>query len=249
VEKREIISGRRAVLEYLISLDSAEGVSLYISKTSHGKIIDTISEEARKRGIAGERCDRAFLSRFDRSAKHQGVILLTPRHRAEKGVDFLKRTKETRGVLILLDHHTDPQNVGSIIRTTEALGGDAVIIPKSQSATITPAVIKASAGATAHLETIIVPNIANFLASAKEAGFWIIGTAQSGTIDPARARELRPAVIVIGSEEKGMRRLTEEQCDCTVSIPLKGKISSLNAAVAAGIILYEMLREDTGHFD
>jgi 23S rRNA (guanosine2251-2'-O)-methyltransferase len=242
VEKREIISGRRAVLEYLTSLDSAEGVSLYISKTSHGKIIDTISEEARKRGITGERCDRGFLSRFDRSAKHQGVVLLAPRQRAERPRDFLKHTGEKQGVLVLLDHLTDPQNVGSIIRTAEALGADGVIIPKSQAVTITPAVIKASAGATAHITTITVPNIANFLASAKEGGFWIIGTAQKGNTDPVRARELKPAVIVIGSEEKGMRRLTEEQCDCTVSIPLKGKISSLNAAVAAGIILYEMLR-------
>lgn len=237
------------MLEYLTSLDSAEGISLYISKTSHGKIINTIFEEARRRGITGERCERAFLSRFDRSAKHQGVVLLAPRHRSEKPGDFLKRTGEKSGVLVLLDHLTDPQNVGSIIRTTEALGGDGVIISKSQAVTITPAVIKASAGATAHLRTITVPNIANFLARAKEAGFWIIGTAQTGNIDPARARELRPAVIVIGSEEKGMRRLTEEQCDCTVRIPLKGKISSLNAAVAAGIILYEMLREDTGRFD
>jgi 23S rRNA (guanosine2251-2'-O)-methyltransferase len=244
VEKREIILGRKPVLEYIRTLKSAAGVELYLSKTSHGKIIDTIRREAEKRGITCTLCSREFLSRYEPSSRNQGVVLTAPHRKADlSDSEFIQQVSQKKGVFVLLDQLTDPHNVGSIIRTTEALGGDGVILPRSHSADMNKTVIKASAGATAHLRIITISNIANLLERAKEAGFWIIGTSPTGNTELRELHKYRPAVIVIGSEGSGMRRLTEEKCDLTVKISLRGRISSLNASVAAGIVLYEILRE------
>jgi 23S rRNA (guanosine2251-2'-O)-methyltransferase len=246
VEKREIILGRKPVLEYIRTLESAAGVELYISKTSHGKIIDTIKREAEKVGITYTPCSREFLSRYESSSRHQGVVLASPHRKAVlSDSEFMQQVSHKRGVLVLLDQLTDPHNVGSIIRTTEALGGDGVILPKSHSVDMNKTVIRTSAGATAHLRIITIPNIANFLERAKDAGFWIIGTSPHGNTELTDLHKHRPAVIVIGSEGSGMRRLTEEKCDYMVKISLRGRVSSLNASVAAGIVLHEILRE--GH--
>jgi len=117
-------------------------------------------------------------------------------------------------------------------------------MPRAHAAGITPAVVKASAGATAHIEILTVSNVVMFIEAAKEAGFWIVGTSDRGTEPPSRLRGYRPAVVVIGSEGEGMRHLTGESCDLVVRIPLRGSVSSLNASVAAGIVLHELLRED-----
>ena len=149
---------------------------------------------------------------------------------------------DAKGVLVLLDQITDPHNVGAIIRTAEALGADAVVLPKAHSPEIGPTVIKASAGATAHIRIITVTNVASFLDRLKGMGYWVVGTAADGNLPLTEASTVKPAVVVIGSEGQGMRRLTEENCDYIVSIPLRGRISSLNASVAAGIVLYEILK-------
>ncbi|TFH40862.1 MAG: 23S rRNA (guanosine(2251)-2'-O)-methyltransferase RlmB, partial [Chrysiogenales bacterium] len=156
---------------------------------------------------------------------------------------FLEKTAAKKGVLVLLDRITDPHNLGSIIRTAEALGCDGIVLPRSHAAGITPAVIKASAGATAHITALQVPNVAGFLDEAKSHGFWIIGTADDGTTDIGDLNSLRPCVVIVGGEHEGMRRLTGEKCDVIVRIPLTGAISSLNASVAAGIMLYEIMRK------
>lgn len=246
MEKREIILGRKPVLEYIRTLESAAGVELYISRTSHGKIIDIIKREAEKGGIKYTLCSREFLSQYESSSRHQGVVLTSPHRKTGlSDSEFMEQVSHKNGVLVLLDQLTDPHNVGSIIRTTEALGGDGVILPKSHSVEINKTVIRTSAGATAYLRIIIIPNIANFLEKAKDAGFWIIGTSPHGDTELADLHKYRPALIVIGSEGSGMRRLTEEKCDYTVKIPLRGQVASLNASVAAGIVLHEILRE--GH--
>ena len=243
MEKREVILGRKPVLEYIKSITTTSGVELLSSKTDHGKIIDDIIREADKKGITHVLCDRETLSGYSSSSGHQGVVLISPRKREIlTDSDYIDHVSRKNGILVLLDQLTDPHNTGSIIRTTEALGGDGIILPRAHSAEINPTVVKASSGATAYLRIITVSNVANFLDRAKESGFWIIGTSQSGDSELSVLSNLRPAVIIIGSEGKGMRRLTEEKCDYTVKIPLKGKISSLNASVAAGIVLYEMLK-------
>ncbi|MDY6934544.1 MAG: 23S rRNA (guanosine(2251)-2'-O)-methyltransferase RlmB [Spirochaetota bacterium] len=244
MENKKIVYGRNTTLEYIKQLDNPSGAELFISKTAHGKIIDFIIKESQRKEIPIEYCEKSYLTRFNSSSNHQGVVLVLPRKKkATNDQEFIENILHNKGVLVLLDQLTDPQNVGSIIRTTEALGGDGVVISKSHSSNITSVVVKASAGATVYLRILTVSNIANFLENAKKMGFWIIGTSDKGDSDLTRLRGLRPSIIIIGNEGSGMRRLTKEKCDLIVQIPLKGNMTSLNASVAAGIVLYEALIE------
>ncbi len=247
MEDKELIFGRNPVLEYLRGAEPGASYVLHVSDRAHGKIIDIITGEARAKKIPVRREEKIFFARLGPSSHHQGVALKVPpatRERATGMEPLLERTRDRKGVLVLLDHLTDPQNIGSIIRTAEALGCEGIVMPRAHAAGITPTVIKASAGATAHIEILTVSNVVMFIEAAKAAGFWTVGTSDRGTEPPARLRGYRPAVVVIGSEGEGMRHLTEESCDMVVRIPLRGSVSSLNASVAAGIILHELLRED-----
>jgi 23S rRNA (guanosine2251-2'-O)-methyltransferase len=247
VEGKELIFGRNPVLEYLRGAEKGSPYELYISDGAHGKIIDIIAGEAKARKIPVRYEDREFFARIGPSSHHQGVALKVPQAARERAVGMeplLERERDRKGVLVVLDHLTDPQNVGSIIRTAEALGCGGIVMPRAHAVGVTPVVVKASAGATAHIDILAVSNVAMFIEAAKAAGFWIVGTSDKGTEPPARLRGYRPAVVVIGSEGEGMRHLTEESCDLVVRIPLRGSVSSLNASVAAGIVLHEILRED-----
>ena len=244
MEKKELIYGRNAVLEYLTTIRSGEPVSVYVSETAHGAIIDRILEEARRKGLPVVRADAQFFKTLGPSSKHQGAAISAPKKDKENNAEsLLRRATECRGLIVLLDQLTDPHNVGSIIRSAEALGALGVVMTRAHSPGVTPTVVKSSAGATAHLDIVMVPNASEFMKRASAAGLWIIGTSDHGDATIEKARELKPAVLVIGSEGAGMRHLTEERCDCTVRIPLKGKVSSLNAAVAAGILIYELMKD------
>ena len=242
MEKKEIVTGRNPVVEYLKSVPDTEGMSVHISEGSHGRIIDEILSLCKKRNVRVVAEGKSFFNRFS-SAAHQGVVLMMPRAKEAPATDdVLSRAVRDKGVVVLLDQVTDPHNLGSIIRSAEALGCMAVIIPKNNSAAVNETVIKTAAGATAHIEIIQVTNVAQFLEELKGMGFWVIGTSDHGTVKISEVKNILPACIIIGGEGKGMRRLTEEKCDYTVSIPLKGKVSSLNASVAAGIVMYEVLK-------
>jgi 23S rRNA (guanosine2251-2'-O)-methyltransferase len=246
VENKEIIYGRNSVLEYLRQIKSRDAV-LHVSSSAHGKIIDTIVNSAKGKRVRIDFCEKDVLFKFEPSSKHQGVVLELARTNENIREtlsldDFLASVCEQKSVLVLLDQITDPHNVGSIIRTTEALGGRGVILTKDHSASVTPAAAKTSSGATAYLPIYTVPNASAFLDNAKKAGFWIIGTSGEGSFELSRLKEYKPAVIIIGSEGTGMRNLTEAKCDFVAAIPLQGNISSLNAAVAAGIVIYEALK-------
>ncbi len=247
MENKIIVFGRNPVYEYLRSITENDKAVLYISESAHGKIIDTIRRQAGEKHVKIEYRAREQLSEFEPSSKHQGVVLLLTQQSAtnlRKDIDsFLEKISAEKGTLLLLDQLNDPRNLGSIIRSAEALGGRGVIITQSGSTDITSVVTKASAGATAHLPVHTVPNAAGFIDKAKKAGFWIIGASEKGSTNIRDIADYKPAVIIIGSEGSGMRRLTQEKCDYIVNIPLKGKISSLNASVAAGIILYELLKD------
>jgi 23S rRNA (guanosine2251-2'-O)-methyltransferase len=244
VEKKEII-GRNPVLEYLRTCEPGQDAELFISETAHGKIIDVIIDEARRASIKLTYQKREFFSRIGSSSHHQGVMLRIARRGVQmRDEEFYAQVAERSGVLVALDQLTDPHNIGSIIRTAEALGAEGVIMARAHAPEINQTIIKSSAGATAHIKIIQVGNIAQSLEKAREAGIWIIGTSDQGDTGMEKLRELRPAVLVIGSEGSGMRRLTGEKCDYLVRIPLRGQISSLNASVAAGILLWEILRED-----
>jgi len=245
MEKKEIISGRNPVLEYLNSAEDCSGFELHLSQGAHGKIITDIQNICKRKKVKILLADKSSLSSMS-SSKHQGVVLYIP---AKKQVhekqtndktDILKKIADEKGIIVLLDQITDPHNLGSIIRSAEAFGCNAIILPKDNSADVNETVIKTSAGATAHIEIITIGNVAQFLKDIKKTGFWIIGTSDKGTVSIKKHNNIYPACIIIGSEGKGMRRLTEEHCDYIVSIPLRGRVGSLNASVAAGIVIYEI---------
>ncbi len=245
MEGEELIFGRNPVFEYLRNAKHGANLELYIARNAHGKIVDEIRQAAEEKKIAIQLRDRQFFTALGPSSRHQGVVLKasTPIHdrNLTAGV-LLSQAAQRKGVLVLLDQITDPHNVGSIIRTTEALGCAGIVLPKSHGPALTPGVVKASAGATAHIDTLFIVNIASFLDEAKAAGLWIVGTGSEGSTDIHEIGNIRPCVVVIGSEDKGLRRLTAEKCDYLVRIPLSGKISSLNASVAAGIVLFQIMR-------
>ncbi len=244
METKDLIFGRNAVLEYLKAAAPGDRTPVYVSETAHGPIIDRILAEAERKRIKVVRADKSFFKNLGPSSKHQGTAIASPAVKKEGAPDtLLSRVAGIRGVIVLLDQLTDPHNVGSVIRTAEALGASAVVMTKAHSPGITPAVVKSAAGATAHIETHTVSNASEFMKRASAAGFWIIGSSDRGDRGPENMGDLRPAVLVIGSEGSGMRHLTGERCHCTVRIPLKGETSSLNASVAAGILLYELLKK------
>ena len=162
--------------------------------------------------------------------------------------DILRAAGERgeKPLLVVCDEISDPHNLGAIIRTAECAGAHGVIVPKRRSAGLTAVVAKTSAGAVSYLPVARVPNIAALLADLKKRGIWVFGAAAEGSVSLYDADLAGPAAIVIGSEGDGMTRLVRESCDFLVSIPMKGRISSLNASAAAAVLLYEALRQRLG---
>lgn len=189
-------------------------------------------------------------------AKHQGVLAkLSPVELLSQGdllelIEFEKEQIESSGgnlngfVIVALDGIEDPRNVGAIIRAAEASGARAIILPERRAAGVTETVAKTSAGAVAHIPVAQVTNLVSALSELKELGFWVLGLAADGKDTIYRFDLKRPVVLVIGSEGKGLRPLVSNHCDTLLSIPILGKSESLNASVAAGVALYEVVRQN-----
>ena len=189
--------------------------------------------------------DRRKLDQMSATGAHQGVIAMVAAHSYATLDDILNRAKE-RGeapLIVICDELSDPHNLGAIIRTAECAGAHGVVIPKRRSVGLTAIVGKASAGALEYMPVARVTNITNAIKELKERGVWVFGTAADGDTALYQADLKAPAAIVIGNEGDGMSRLVAESCDLKVSIPMKGRISSLNASAAAAILLYEAVRQ------
>jgi 23S rRNA (guanosine2251-2'-O)-methyltransferase len=244
MEEKNIVTGRNPVLEYLRSA-ARSFTALAVSETAHGKIIDAIISAAAMQKVKTTREGREFFKAFGPSSAHQGVVLFLGAQTAavrQSEKTLTETALEQKGVLVLLDQINDPHNAGAVIRTAEALGCCGVVMPETNSVGITSSVVKVAAGATAHIPVKIITNAAAFITEAKNAGLWIIGTSDHGNATPEGISKYRPALIIIGSEGKGMRRLVSDMCDVIVSIPMRGQVSSLNASVAAGIIIHEIMK-------
>ena len=241
-----IVEGRNAVMEALRAGESID--KIFLAKGDTDRTLGHIASKARAAGIVVVEADRRKLDAMSRTHSHQGVIALAA-VREYATVESILRSAFDKGeppLLVVCDEISDPHNLGAIIRTAECAGAHGVIIPKRRSAGLTAVVAKTSAGAVAHLPVARVPNIAALLKDLKKQGIWIFGTAADGGT-PLYSADLKgPAAIVIGSEGEGMTRLVTENCDFLVSIPMKGKISSLNASAAAAILLYEAVRQRNG---
>ncbi|HSH42652.1 MAG TPA: 23S rRNA (guanosine(2251)-2'-O)-methyltransferase RlmB [Arenicellales bacterium] len=199
-------------------------------------------------GLAAEECRRQTLEHFVGEVVHQGVVA---RVRPAKPIDeqalygLLETTHEP--LVMILDGVQDPRNLGACIRTADAAGVDVVVIPRSDAADLTPTARKAASGAAEWLPVARVGNLARVLKELKERGVWLLGADESGEDIYHRASMTGPLGIVLGAEGSGLRRLTRETCDGLVRIPMRGAVASLNVSVASGVLLYEALRQRSGH--
>ena len=238
-----IIEGRNAVIEALRAGTSID--KIFIQKGETDKTLGHIASTARAAGVVVVDADKRKLDFMSRTHAHQGVIALASVREYVSVEDILNiaREKGENPLLVVCDEISDPHNLGAIIRTAECAGAHGVIIPKRRSAGLTSIVGKTSAGAVSYVPVARVPNIPALLEQLQKEGVWVFGTAAEGTTTLYNADLKGPAAIVIGSEGEGMTRLVREKCDFLVSIPMKGRISSLNASAAAAILLYEAVRQ------
>jgi 23S rRNA (guanosine2251-2'-O)-methyltransferase len=240
----ELIFGIHAV-EAALSHDPANVVELYLEADSHNARLKELSARARDAGVRPHARPREALDRMTGGARHQGVVARyrSPPPRGEDELYGLveKAAKDT--LLLVLDGVTDPHNLGACLRSAEAAGVSAVIVPKDRAAGITPTVRKAAAGAADRVAFFAVTNLARTLKTLKERGVWLVGLTGDAPQE-LYALDLRGALaLVLGGEGEGMRRLTREACDHLARIPLRGATESLNVSVAAGVALFEALRQ------
>lgn len=242
-EREDLIEGRNAVIEALRAGRPID--KIYIQKGETDKTLGHIASTAKDAGIVVVDADRRKLDFMSRTHAHQGVIALAAIKDYCSVSDILAIAKERNEppFIVMCDEISDPHNLGAVIRSAECVGAHGVIIPKRRSAGLTSIVEKTSAGAVEHIAVARVANLASAIEELKAAGVWIYGTAADGANPLWKTDLTGPACFVIGSEGAGMGRLVREKCDFLVSIPMKGKVSSLNASAAAAVLLYEALRQ------
>ncbi len=241
------LEGRNAVTEALNA--GREINKLWILEPSGGQRLDPglakILDEANKRKIVVIRSPRNVLDRMSQTHNHQGVIAAVASHEYVEIDDILKKAEDEgrKPLLVVLDELKDAYNLGSVLRIADAAGVDGVVIPKHRSIGLDSVVAKASAGAIEYVPVARVTNIAQTLRELKEKnGFWVCGTAAEGSTPYDKADYKGALAIVIGSEGEGMRDSVQKECDFLLSIPMAGTVNSLNAAVAAGIVVFEAVK-------
>jgi 23S rRNA (guanosine2251-2'-O)-methyltransferase len=196
-------------------------------------------------GVPIQRVAREELDKLTQGGTHQGIVVAT-KGLEEVGIRELEelvieRGKAFRG--LVLDGVEDPRNLGACLRTADAAGVDAVIVPRNRAARLTPAALKVATGAAETVRLVRVPNLAAALHWMKDAGVWVVGTAADSPRSVYDSRLETPVVLALGGEGRGLRRLTRELCDEMVAIPMRGAVSSLNVSVAAGVLLFELNRQ------
>lgn len=203
--------------------------------------VDEIVELARTREVLVESVPRPLLDDMLPDVNHQGVLLEAPAFPYADLEDVIDRS----GTVLMLDHLQDPQNFGTLLRAADAAGVAGVVIPSDRSVSVTPAVVNASAGAVEHLEIALVPNLGRAIDKLEASGRWIIGLAEGEGSDPLFDSDIpTPVVFIVGSEGSGLTANIRKRCQILVSLPMLGRIGSLNAATAGAIALYDILRRD-----
>lgn len=237
------IEGRNSVIELL---ESGRDINkIFISEgEKHGSIHKIISM-AKERKIIITEISKAKLNQMAQTENNQGVIAVVPPFNYCEVEDILEaaKKKEEPPFILILDGIEDPHNLGSIIRTAETAGVHGIVIPKRRAVAVNSTVSKVSAGAVEHMKIARVNNINDTIKYLKDNGVWIYGTDMEAKRYYNEEDYNGPVAIVIGSEGFGMNRLVKENCDILIKIPMKGKITSLNASVSAGIVMYEVVRQ------
>ncbi len=237
------LEGRNALTEALKSGRTIDKVFIASGDTDRG--LQRLAAQAKEAGAVVVPVDRRKLDAMSVTHAHQGVICLAAAH-DYASVDEILAEAESRGeapLIVICDELTDPHNLGAILRSAECAGAHGVIIPKRRSVGLTAVVAKASAGAVEYMKVARVTNITATIEDLKKRGVWVFGTAAEGSIPMYQADLKGAAAIVIGNEGDGMSPLVRKSCDVCVHIPMKGRISSLNASAAASILLYEAVRQ------
>jgi 23S rRNA (guanosine2251-2'-O)-methyltransferase len=219
---------------------------ILIAKGRQDTRVEEIVQLARERGISVRFEDRSQLDRLAATKDHQGVVALAAARAPATLEDVLASANHAKGhggLIVLLDGVEDPHNLGAIIRTTLAAGAHGIIIPERRAAGLTDTVARASAGALSHLPVAKVTNLVRTMEELKEAGYWLVGLDEAGEKSYTEVDYTSPTGIVLGGEGKGLHELTRKRCDFVVSLPTTGPVKSLNVSVAAGVVLFEALRQ------
>lgn len=241
--REDIIEGRNGVIEALKSDRTIE--QILIAKGDLSGSINLIIALAKEKRIIIKEVDRKKLDIISSTGAHQGVIAkVTPYKYCEvQDIFDYAAQKEEQPFIVILDEIEDPHNFGAIIRTAEVCGVHGIIIPKRRNVGMTPAVYKASAGAAEHIKVAKVTNINGTIEDIKKRGIWVYGADMDGDKYCFETDLTGPLALVIGSEGKGISKLTREKCDVLTKIPMKGQITSLNASIAGSIMMYESLKQ------
>ncbi len=241
--ENNLIEGRNAVLEALRAGRTID--KIYVLRSARDAAFGEIVAKARAAGVVVVDCERAKLDAMSTTGVHQGIIAAAAAHDYADLDELIRQAKaaDTPALFVICDGITDPHNLGAIIRTAGAAGANGVIIPRRRSVALTAVVAKAAAGALEYVPVARVSNLCNAIAKLKENGVWIYGTSDRASASLYETDLSGPAAFVVGSEGEGMGKLVEESCDFVLSIPMKGKIASLNASNAAAVVMFEAMRQ------
>jgi 23S rRNA (guanosine2251-2'-O)-methyltransferase len=240
--EKELIIGKNPVIEALKSGRSVNKV--FVSEHLNANAQAKIYQLGKRAGTVIQKVPKQKIDQLT-GGNHQGVVAYVAPYDYASLDELFQRAeqKDEAPFLLILDELEDPHNLGSILRTADAVGAHGVIIPKRRSVGLTATVAKTAAGALEHVPVARVTNIANTIDELKERHIWVVGTEANAKEDYRQLEGTLPLAIVIGNEGKGMSRLVRKKCDWTVRLPMKGKVSSLNASVACSLLLYEVYRK------
>jgi 23S rRNA (guanosine2251-2'-O)-methyltransferase len=236
----DVIAGRHPVLEALRAGRPLN--KLWVAEHADGGSLSEILARAREMGVVVQRVPRARLQKVAGDA-HQGVVAFAAARAYAALEDVMARDTGQAPLIVLLDELNDPHNLGAIVRTAEAAGAQGVVVPKRRSASLTATVAKASAGALEYLPVARVSNLVQAIDRLKEAGYWVFGADAEAQRLYTQVDLRGPTAFVIGAEGSGLSRLVKARCDEIVKLPMLGRVGSLNASVAAGVLLYEAVRQ------
>jgi 23S rRNA (guanosine2251-2'-O)-methyltransferase len=236
-----LLYGMHPVLEALRA-PAAKVERVCVERGLKNARLQEIIDISRQRNVPVSFEERAWLDRKSEGRRHQGVVCYLA-EAALLEVEQVLESASSPGLLLILDGVEDPQNLGAILRSAEVAGADGVILPRWRSASISPAVVRVSAGAAAHIRIARSSNLSQLIDLLKKKGYWVVGFQAEAGRPIWEADFTVPTALVLGSEGSGIRRLVKERCDYLVSIPVRGKVVSYNVSVAAGIALYECVRQ------
>lgn len=242
--RTELIYGIH-VIKNLLKTAPERILEIHILDSREDKRIEEINKLAKENGITTQPISKKQLNAWDNDVVHQGIVAkirakgLLDEHDLK---DLIQKSKKPV-LLLILDQIQDPHNLGACLRSADAVGVDAVIIPKARAVSLTPTVRKSASGAAETVSCVEVSNLARCLQELKQLGVWILGASSEATQSLFKSDLTVPIALVLGAEGKGLRHLTAESCDMLIKIPMEGTVESLNVSVAAGVCLYEALRQ------